>query len=96
MMSFRRLGVWTAIRLVGALFGVTGCGADAASAKATDPTEEAAQGLTIDKAAADTRADHPDGPRGHGSGATATRCCSAASSTTSARTRTATPIAPVR
>jgi Spy/CpxP family protein refolding chaperone len=68
MMSFRRLSVWTAIPLLGALLGVTGCGADTASAKATDPTEEAAQGLATDKAAADTRADRPEGPRGHGPG----------------------------
>jgi Spy/CpxP family protein refolding chaperone len=70
MMSFRRLGFLTAIPLVGALLGVTGCGGDTASGKATDPTEEAAQGITQDKtvAAADTRADRPDGPRGHGPG----------------------------
>lgn len=70
MMSFRRLGFLTAIPLVGALLGVTGCGGDTASGKATDPTDGAAQGLAQDKtvAAADTRAERPEGPRGHGPG----------------------------
>lgn len=67
MMSFRRFSVWTAIPLVGALIGVTGCGGETGSTKPTDPTEEAAQAVTADKAAAaDTHADRPDGPRGHG------------------------------
>jgi Spy/CpxP family protein refolding chaperone len=69
MMSFRRFRVWTAIPLVGALIGVTGCGADTGSTKPTDPTEEAAQGLVQNKTvAADTGAARPDRPRGHGPG----------------------------
>jgi Spy/CpxP family protein refolding chaperone len=69
MMSFRRFRVWTAIPLVGALIGATGCGADTGSTKPSDPTEEAAQGLAQNKTvAAGTRADRPDGRRERGPG----------------------------
>lgn len=62
MMSFRRFSVWTAIPLVGALIFVPGCGGETGSTKPSDPTEEAAQAVTADKAAAaDTHADAPMG-----------------------------------
>jgi Spy/CpxP family protein refolding chaperone len=46
MVSLRRLQLLTALPVVVAFFGITGCGGDTASAKASDPTEEAAQALT--------------------------------------------------
>jgi len=65
MVSFRRSSVWTALSLVGALIGVAGCSAEAGT-KASDPTEEAAQGLTAEGALAnDDAKDRHDGPRGH-------------------------------
>lgn len=51
MMSMRRLQVLTALPVAAALFGITGCGGDTASAKASDPTEEAAQAVTLAKSA---------------------------------------------
>ena len=65
MVSLRRFHVLAALPLVGALFGITGCGGDTAATKPSDPTEEAAESLTQaqDKAAAPT--DCAEGARGH-------------------------------
>ena len=46
MVSLRRLQLLTALPVVVAFLGIAGCGGDTASAKASDPTEEAAQALT--------------------------------------------------
>ena len=61
MVSFRRSSVWTALSLVGALIGVAGCSGETGATKPSDPTEEAAQGLTPESGVAN---DRHDGPRG--------------------------------
>ena len=63
MVSLRRFHVLAALPLVGALFGISGCGGDTGATKPSDPTEEAADSLTQaqDKAAP---TDCADGARG--------------------------------
>ena len=61
-MSLRRFHVLAALPVVGALFGITGCGGDTGATKPSDPTEEAADSLTK---AQDNATDCADGARGH-------------------------------